>query len=601
MPSRIRPSLILSLAAWFAAQLPHGVAMGAEQPGALKLTTERVVVFKDGYGLFVKSGSGVTDRDGNLTTPDVPDAVLGTVWASAEGHELLAMTAARVQATDQTLDIDCDSAVALLRANPGKVVSIHTEKADLTGRIVRVLEPESMQPSMTPPQWPQYGANGQYVAYGQVPVTEWPPAKNGLLVLDDTPGGRLVIPAATVLSISGKDLGTDCKRTVRAADRPKVLTFQFGRSVAGHDVRVHLFYFAPGVRWIPSYRIATGDGATAAIELQAEVLNEVEDLNNVAVDLVVGVPNFRFKDVPSPLTLESTLRETLSRAAPSLMADSLRMAAGLTNAAEPRAPQDPDDEAPVPSVPESKADVMTLAPNLKSEARQDLFTYAAASLTLPRGARAIVPLWSTHVPQRHLYTADLRVTRNPYDARASLTFTSAVPEGAASPGALDLNPMWHQLELTNDSSQPWTTGAALLLQGYLPLGQDLLTYTSKGARTDVPITVAVDLHVQVDEKETDRAEKSLTWNGRNYSQILKKGTVTVTSHRADKSVVRVTVDMGGDIELADEAAHVTREEGRGSDWSGLDPTIENHSRIVWNVDLAPGETRKLPYTVSFYR
>ena len=36
------------------------------------------------------------------------------------------------------------------------------------------------------------------------------------------------------------------------------------------------------------------------------------------VDIVVGVPNFRFRETPSPLVLEATLRNALAEAAPQL-------------------------------------------------------------------------------------------------------------------------------------------------------------------------------------------------------------------------------------------------------------------------------------------
>ena len=57
-------------------------------------------------------------------------------------------------------------------------------------------------------------------------------------------------------------------------------------------------YFRPGIRWIPTYRIdlRQKDGKNMAqVSLQAEILNEAEDLHDVPLDIVVGVPNFRFK------------------------------------------------------------------------------------------------------------------------------------------------------------------------------------------------------------------------------------------------------------------------------------------------------------------
>src|SRR5579871_3394900 len=80
-----RPTKKIGIAGLVAVVLVLGAsaAHSADSPNDhLKLTTDRVVVFKDGYYLALKSGTAVTNKDGELTLLDVPDgAVLGSVWA----------------------------------------------------------------------------------------------------------------------------------------------------------------------------------------------------------------------------------------------------------------------------------------------------------------------------------------------------------------------------------------------------------------------------------------------------------------------------------------------------------------------------------------
>lgn len=564
---------------------------GEPKPGALTMAMERVIIFKDGYGLFVKSGTGTTDREGRLITTEVPEAVLGTLWASVDDHELLSMTAAWADETDETVvDGDCASTQELLRANVGKLVSLHLEKSDITGRLVKLLEGPSPTVTATP------AARGSmFSAVEGAP----PPSSGALLVVDDTPNGRLVFPAANVLTVSGKDLGIECKRKTSTTQHGKKLTFDLGMKAADKAVKLHMFYFAPGVRWIPTYHVDTGGGAKAGVELQAEVLNEAEDLRNVAVDLVVGVPNFRFKDTTSPLSLESTLRQTLAQAAPQLMSQSLRMGNNFSNAAHYAVADEVDNSvAAVPAAPS----VMTLAPNMTGEGRQDLFTYAARSLTLPKGARAIVPLWSTHAAQRHLYTADMTVLRGAGgNGMRGFSWSAAKPEGVVSPMNVQLNNVWHQLELSNTGDQPWTTGAALLTQGYLPLAQELLTYTSPGAKALVPITVAVDLRANVEEKETSRTQNALTLENRHYTLVKKKGTVTLVNHRKEASSMHVSLSMGGTIDSASNDGRTATDEARAEDWGGwVDPRAANHDTVTWDLTVGANDKRVLTYTVSFY-
>ena len=58
--------------------------------------------------------------------------------------------------------------------------------------------------------------------------------------------------------------------------------------------------------------------------MQAELINEAEDLENVAINLVVGVPNFRFKNAVSPLSFESVLKNSLRETNPQLLASQLK-------------------------------------------------------------------------------------------------------------------------------------------------------------------------------------------------------------------------------------------------------------------------------------
>lgn len=60
----------------------------------LILTTENIVIFKDGYFLIVKKGTARTDADGRVFTNEVPDsAILGSFWAIAQQGRISSMVA----------------------------------------------------------------------------------------------------------------------------------------------------------------------------------------------------------------------------------------------------------------------------------------------------------------------------------------------------------------------------------------------------------------------------------------------------------------------------------------------------------------------------
>src|ERR1043165_6289683 len=76
-----------------------GLVWAEEKPvhtaaSQLELSTERVIIFKDGYGLIVKNGKATADAQGKVFTPQVPEsAILGSFWAMSDAQKLLAMEA----------------------------------------------------------------------------------------------------------------------------------------------------------------------------------------------------------------------------------------------------------------------------------------------------------------------------------------------------------------------------------------------------------------------------------------------------------------------------------------------------------------------------
>jgi len=326
---------------------------------------------------------------------------------------------------------------------------------------------------------------------------------------------------------------------------------------------------------------------TANLALQAELLNEAEDLADVALDLVVGVPHFRFKNVNSPLTLERAMRGALQHAAPQLMGQS------LSNSFQSRAGER-FDAGPA-------AGEIEMAPELAAEGSQDLFVYTVGKVSLKRGERSTHPLWQAGAALRHLYTMDVRVVRDPRSAAYSYSGgKQGIPGGETAPDRTGSSPVWHELELANESKVPWTTGAALLLRGTVPLGQDLLGYTPVGGKALVPMTVAVDLRGTYEEVEVERQSNALQWSRSTYSLVRKKGILRLRSHRTEPSSVRGTVSVGGRAESASDGGRIVVNDLRSGDWGGSGYAVNNHSDLTWEVELAPGETKELEYTFSFY-
>ena len=570
---RIRPALAWALLVTVC--MASGARADDEAPGTggtereaseLELRTERVVVFKDGHGLFVRKGSAMPDANGDVWTYDVPDdAVLGTFWAFSEDSELLGMHAERIEHQPAAAEeAPCAGLYELLKANEGQSLTLTVHIAGEEREVSGVLE----------------AVQGDTLAVS---------AQTALVVLTGTPRGKEVFPFMAVRAVTGsEDLRTSWRRPTPKQMRKRLRLRVTDGSTDG-PVSVTLLYFRPGIRWIPTYRVSGELETDAEISLQGELMNGVEELSGTELGLVVGVPNFRFKDTPSPLTLEHALRGAMPRRAQQLMAQNMLSNASFGSRAGERMDSPPGS-------------VAELAPDLATSASQDLFVYQVGALDMQKGDSLTVPLWQSKVPLRHVYTVDVALGRDARQGGGYKMQQSARAPQTSSPVSLTRAHVWHQLELQNNTAVPWTTGAALTMNGTLPLGQDLLTYTPVGSRVLLPLTVAVDLRADFDEVELSRAPDAVRWDGNRYARVHKKATLEVMNFKREPAHMRVTLSTGGKALEASHEGVIRLNDYRPADWENgsYHFRLNNHSDIEWEFELAPGESRELTVEFEFF-
>jgi hypothetical protein len=398
----------------------------------------------------------------------------------------------------------------------------------------------------------------------------------------------VLLPVSQIRTLTIHDMNTTVERTVTTKKQTKRLTFRFEKP--GQRRELLVMYFRPGLRWIPTYRIQLGDDKEkkiAAITLQAEILNEAEDLADVPVDIVVGVPNFRFRDLPSPLILEQTLRNALQQAAPQLMRQFSASNADFSNAMMSQRVAQVEPTA----VPGEGS--IRLPSELTTAEAQNLFVYNLPKLAFKKGERAAVGIFTAEVPYRDVYTWDLTLQRADIEASPS-------GAGLSSPLVLSKNEVWHQIELTNNTDAPWTTGAAIIMQGNQPLGQELLTYTSPKSAVRVPVTVSVDTRGSFAEEETDRKLEAVVWDNQRYAKIDKRAALRLHNGKSVAIDAEISLRFGGKfVKVSDEGTGTLNPFDR-SDWSEYrgSTAMNNSSTIRWKTTIKPGEA--FEPTVEYY-
>ena len=575
-------------------------------PGRLQLKTERVIVFKDGHCLVLRRGTGVTNPEGEVFTGEVPDAaVLGSFWAIPKAGRLLNMVAGWEETTTvEEKQVPCLQTIEILKANVGQKCSLQLpDNSVVQGVIQEVLTHETTSPLDDALRATLGLARDSLLSSRMPPPSAMPAAAppsrsvrgiTGSHFVLRTDQGDVLLSAAEVRRVTVTRMKTSLARKVETTKREKRLTFRFAEP--GQARELSIAYFRPGIRWIPTYRINLGETDSkqkvADMSMQAEILNEAEDLIETPLDIVVGVPNFRFRTTPSPLILEQTLRNALAQAAPQLMGqlagNTLSNAMFTQRSSEWRREQ-PPAEAP------AEAAALELPAELTAAAAQELFVYHLNPITLRRGERAAVPIFTTTVPYRDIYTWEVHPKR-------SDIATAPSGSGVRSPLTLSENQVWRQIELVNSTGVPWTTGAALVTQGHQPLAQELLTYTSPKDACRVPVTVAVDLRGSFSEQETDRQLQALTWDAARYAKVSQRASLVLRNHKRETVNVEITLRLGGRAERATHEGRVTISPFCAEDWQQYrgSPAVNNRSTVVWNVALRPGEAFQPSVDYHFY-
>jgi hypothetical protein len=154
--------------------------------------------------------------------------------------------------------------------------------------------------------------------------------------------------------------------------------------------------------------------------------------------------------------------------------------------------------------------------------------------------------------------------------------------------------------LTNNTNLPWTTGAAMIMQGNQPLAQDLLTYTPPKDEARVPVTVSVDTRGSVSEREVGRELKALQWDNVNYARIDRELKLELVNSKSAEIDVEVTLRVGGKVDKTTHDGTVTLTGFNAADWVQYQshPAVNNSSSVAYQAHLKPGE--KLEPTVLYH-
>lgn len=333
--------------------------------------------------------------------------------------------------------------------------------------------------------------------------------------------------------------------------------------------KVGMAYLREGITWIPEYSLKIIDDTTAEMTLRGTLVNEAEDLVHCDVHFVVGVPHFAHTQYKTPIAVGQVVR-TIGTAVspPEVRSQIMNRSSVVSNMntapqTDPHAPGVVDRPVLGGDPGKIKATLGNL-PQLEGPGGTDYTVYTRKDLTLRVGEKAIVTLFVKKVRYSHVYRW------NP-PAR-----------------------MEHFLVLQNDTDSAWTTGPYIAVSGDRPLSEDLLKYTPKGGRSEIPVSAAINISHEKVESEVDRKFRSHSPGDKLYYDLVTlEGELRLRNFEKQPADVIIVVPvLGKPIEATDNGVRA------------LDPEklqlLQRAGTIRWTLQLKPGETKTVKYKYERY-
>lgn len=572
----------------------------AESPMPFKalarMPVKEVTVFKDGHAFVLHSGKMPTDEAGNVVMDYLPTPVIGTFWPfSADRRTKLgAVIASQRKVLVERTALNLRE---LIEANVGAQVIVTevpsgTSQVSYAATIIDIPARSGDEQEATNP--PNSGEKLR---------------QKGSVALLKTDTGIKVVALDRIQDIR---FTGDYRKTVEEEEFRNLLTLkmEWSGSKPQKSADVGLLYLQRGVRWIPNYKVTIDGKGQATVRLQATLINELTDMDDVTAHLVIGVPTFDFKDTPDPISLQQTVAQLSQH-----FQQEAKTAYGFANAIGTQVISggwrglgyDRPNAAPAPGR------TLDLGPEVaESGTNEDLFIFTVKHVSMKKGQRMVFTIGEYTMKYKDVFALDI-----PFAPPPELWRNFDNNRQAELAQLFNAPKVMHKIRLFNSSEYPLTTAPALILKDDRLLAQGLMTYAAPKADADLNITAAVDIRVKKTDNETKRTPNAINWQGDQYGRVDLAGKITLTNFRKDAVEIEITRHVLGNVDSADnngktEMVNVFESPtfaGAGGpypywwgwfSWPWWWRHFNGVGRITWTVTLEPKTPFDLGYTWNYY-
>jgi hypothetical protein len=358
--------------------------------------------------------------------------------------------------------------------------------------------------------------------------------------------------------------------TMSAADKGQALELQWDAKTTGHQL-ISTVYMRNKLGWVPEYFVILENDNKATISLRAKLINDAEDIKDADINFVAGVPNFRY-NITDPLASKDDFTNLMWSFGSN---DRDRIGTDI-----------PYNMFSNQQTGRYKVDIQT-APDgatmfAEGEASEDFYYYTLKNITLNKGGRASYPILDGSVNMKHVYKATLPANGMQY-----------IPLRQAGGNTEDrITTVYHSIELTNSTGQPWTSGSAFVVTDdggqTEPLAQDLMPYTSAGGKAEVQITSSPEVRVTDKEEEKDRKEDAKEVDKVSYDEITVEGIINVQNNKEETVTLDINRSITGTLVRSDLPWVTTKDV---KVYNALNP----QNQVSWNMVLKSGEKKTVTY------
>jgi len=564
--------------------IQRDAAANNSQVALTNMPVKEITIFKDGHTFVLHEGKMPVGADGNVTIDYLPRPIIGTfgAYSADAGAKLTAVVSQKrivpVKRTALTIPELIEGNIgAKVRITEAGLAAYETTIVGIPTRSTEELS--SAEPPGSPEKLPERGS----------------------IVLLKFEGGIKAVPISRIQEVTFLD---EPKLQLAGEQFRDMMTLKldWGRRRPEQTADVGMVYVQRGIRWIPNYRIDIDGKGNATVKLQATIVNELADVEDVKAHLVIGVPKFAFENTVDPISLQQTVAQLSRHFRP----DS-QSAYAFSNMIMTQQAEMPVRRVDVPD----SSETLDLGPEVAGSGKnEDLYIFTLEHVTLKKGQRMVVPVAEYELKYRDVFVLDLPFGPPP-EVRHNLN-----NQQQAELAQLYYSPkVMHKIRLDNDAEYPLTTAPAMILRQGRIIAQGMMTYTAVGASSDLELTAAVDISVEKLDKETERMPDAVKWDGYSYARSNLTGTITLTNRRSDTVSLEIRRSILGQIDSASHEGsieHLGRHEGGWMDPNSLPfwwgwynwPYWWYHfnavGRVSWECEIESGKTVELEYNWHYF-